>query len=82
MIAGIQVVDVRTGDGDLAAATRDALGRLVTDDTEIVTIIRGADADWRVLQEALADVRRSAPHLQTELLLGGSAEIAASVGAE
>ncbi|PWJ25930.1 hypothetical protein ATK17_2068 [Branchiibius hedensis] len=30
LIAGIQVVDVRTEDGDLAAATRDALGRLVT----------------------------------------------------
>lgn len=82
IIAGTRVVDVRPDDGDLAAATRAALEQLVTDDTEIVTIVRGAHADWRVLQAALADVRRSAPHVQTELLLGGSAEIAASVGAE
>ena len=82
LIAGTQVVDLRIGGDDLAARTRSALAQLVTDDTEIVTIVRGADADWRVLEEALADVRRSRPHVLTELLLGGSAGIAASVGAE
>lgn len=82
LIDGIASMDVRTASGDLAAATRGALAQLVTDDTEIVTIVRGADADWQVLEEALADVRRSRPDVQTELLLGNSAEIAASVGAE
>lgn len=82
LIAGVHVVDVRTTSRDLAAATRGAVEQLLTDDTEIVTIVRGADADWRVLEEALADVRQSRPDVQTELLLGNSAEIAVSVGAE
>ncbi|KYH43304.1 DAK2 domain-containing protein [Branchiibius sp. NY16-3462-2] len=82
VIADTAVVDLRVDGGDLAAATRAALQQVVTDDTEIVTIVRGAHADWRVLEEVLDDVRRSRPQVSTQLLLGGSAEIAASVGAE
>lgn len=87
IVADTQVVDIRqaevpAGDAPLDQATRAGLRQVVTDDTEIVTIVRGAHADWRVLEKVLADVRRSMPQVRTELLLGGSAEIAASVGAE
>lgn len=82
LVADTRVVDVRNSAGNLERAIREALQQVVTSDTEIVTIVRGADADWQVLEKALADVRRSAAQVRTELLLGGSAEIAASVGAE
>ncbi|WP_030527937.1 DAK2 domain-containing protein [Phycicoccus jejuensis] len=81
-VLGIVDGDVAFLGTDLAASARDVLDRLLAAGGELVTLVRGADADPLLVERLATDLGRERPELEVVVLDGGQPVYPLLIGVE
>ncbi|QKE84224.1 DAK2 domain-containing protein [Arthrobacter sp. NEB 688] len=81
-VLGIVDGDVAFLGTDLAASARDVLDRLLSAGGELVTLVRGADADPLLVERLAGDLGRERPELEVVVLDGGQPVYPLLIGVE